>query len=341
VKIVELGHTQVGKTTYMASMYGAMQSQINGFSLLATDTSVHTELCKLENAIKRGIYPPPTSVRSNYNFFLQYQGDNVLPFFWADYRGNAIREGKEISEQAKKLHQDLREADGITIFCDCLALANDNVRANELRRITALVTNNLQNLDHPISISIVFTKTDLVENLKPSLLDPLKGLIQAIEVSNLISGALIPVACGQKMVNVQMPVLFSLQEAIKHKVKTLKEEVEKHQAEERKQSSLVSQYQYKSSGLGGAIRDWWRENVEEVPGYARLAIRAAESARQAKRSAEDKLEVYQPLVLPADALEQYLQEIPRIKHGESYRKYIKRLSVTKRGILNRLASFFS
>jgi GTPase SAR1 family protein len=51
MKIVMIGNTNVGKTTYMASLYGIMQQQIEGFSLKAVNGNDRSRLHELAQAI--------------------------------------------------------------------------------------------------------------------------------------------------------------------------------------------------------------------------------------------------------------------------------------------------
>ncbi|XHR84683.1 MAG: hypothetical protein ACFKPT_10505 [Gloeotrichia echinulata GP01] len=354
MKIVELGHSGVGKTTYMASMYAALQRKIEGFSLRAIDTDEHTRLCALAENIKIGVYPPRTSQRSDYNFYLQYQGKNVLSFFWADYRGKAIGEKTKDSYEFRALQQDISQADGIIIFFDCNTLAEGDTRTNELRRITALISHTLTGLDHPISLAIVFTKIDLVKKFNVELLEPIKELIEVIEKSDLVSGALIPIACGQKNINVQMPLLYALQAGIHFKINSLKKQMEHHKEQIRhheyianKHGSKASEYQDKSNGIGGQVRDWWRKNIQELPTYVdltnqeqNLAKKAWEEAKCEKEKTEEKLKEYEPLIQPAYALNSYLKKLPHIEQGKNLKQYLKQMSRFKPGFFRKLFAWF-
>src|SRR5947209_7969630 len=138
MKILMLGHTGVGKTTYMASMYGTLQTQINGFSLRATNSNHHRELLRMSNDIRRSIYPDGTLHRKQYDFSLQYQGRNVFPFEWVDYRGGALVERQRDSEEARRLVSELREVEGIMLFCACDVMAKASA-ARQVGRMMSLV----------------------------------------------------------------------------------------------------------------------------------------------------------------------------------------------------------
>ena len=354
MRIVEIGHTGVGKTTYMAAMYGALQKGIGGFSLRATNPIDHTRLIKLSRHVRRGIYPTPTDQRSEYNFYLQYQGKDVFNFCWADYRGGAIRETQD-SDQARLLLRDLKQANGVLMFCDSQALARKNNRSNQIGRMIALISNALQKLDHPLAIAVILTKIDLVDastlkqmisqyyaelsvfcvgkdlysphNLlniwtigenplflefqkifnfskgssksssdkKPvldeSTLEPFRGLFEAIEASNSITGGIIPVACGIKSINVELPVLFALQIGVSVLVERLRKEMKEYQ-------EMAEYYERQTYGIGGVLRELW----DEFQGNETFRQKA--QARYQK--AQEKYQEIEPIIEPVEALNRYL-----------------------------------
>jgi GTPase SAR1 family protein len=316
MKIVELGHSGVGKTTYMASMYGALQNRINGFSLKARNSSNHTRLLSLATAIKTNQYPAATEQRSEYDFDLQYQGNNALLFSYADYRGKAIRESSD-SEEARLLQRDLSESDGIMLFCDCQALVRGDSRINEIRRMTALVSNALKGLNHPISLAIVLTKVDLVEEFPENLLAPFESLITAIQASNLVKGALIPVACGSEPINVEMPLLFALQTGVRSEVDALNQLIEEY-------TKSAEYWKKKSQGIVGFGRQLWDSLAGNTTD--------AEMARREMEKAQEKRQELEPIIQPANALSQYVRQLPLIKAGTSTKEYVKKLSGIKSGI---------
>lgn len=327
MKIVELGHSGVGKTTYMASMYGALQNRINGFSLRARDSSDHDRLFSLATAIKTNRYPAATEQRSEYDFDLQYQGNNALLFCYADYRGKAIRESSD-SDEARLLQRDLSEADGIMLFCDCQALVRGDSRINEIRRMTALVSNALKSLDHPISLAIVLTKVDLVGEFPENLLASFESLITAIESSNLVKGALIPVACSSEPINVEMPLLFALQSGVASEVNSLNELIKEY-------TSSAKYWKKRSESIVGAGRWLWDSLVGNTT--------EAEKAQREMEKAQKKRQELDPIIRPANALSQYVQQLPLIKAGTSTKQYVKKLASIKSGISiwKRLGNFFT
>ncbi|MEC4818425.1 MAG: hypothetical protein SAK29_34915 [Scytonema sp. PMC 1069.18] len=293
LRIVEVGHTGVGKTTYMASMYGALQNKIEGFSLRAIDRSDHSRLLKIATAIQQGKYPSPTDQRSEYNFYLQYQGKDIFRFCWADYRGGAIRETQD-SEQARLLLQDLREADGVLMFCDCQALARRDRRTNQIGRMISLMNNALQNLERPLALGVVLTKTDLVEEVKgleEIILEPFQGLFQAIDANDKIAATIIPVACGTELLNVEIPVLFALLVGVNTQVARLSKEMDEHK-------KMAEYYESQTHGIGGFLREAWDELVGNTT-YREMA-----QSRYAQ--VQSKYKELEPIIEPVKALNKYL-----------------------------------
>jgi energy-coupling factor transporter ATP-binding protein EcfA2 len=289
MRIVEIGHTGVGKTTFMASMYGFLQKPIEQFSLRTTQISDHQRLLNLAQEIQKGNYPSPTDQRSEYNFYLQYQGKNIFPFTWADYRGGAIQETKS-SQQARLLYNDLEEADGILIFCDAQALVNRNIRSNKIGRMTILVSNALRNVDHPVAVTIILTKADLAGQLNEDALVPLSGLIEAIKASEYISSIIIPVACGKEQWNVHIPPLFVLYIGVYLKSIYLKKEMDDYQ-------NMAQFYEEQTYGIGGFLKESWDFLFEGKTDSDR-----AREQRQKSLSKYKELEV---LIEPVQALHKY------------------------------------
>jgi GTPase SAR1 family protein len=317
MKIVMLGHTGVGKTSYMASLYEEMQQRVEGFHLKAGNPQDHPRLLELSKMIRSGTYPSATSHRDEYKFILRYQGKDVLEFVWADYKGGAIKEKKQSSDQAALLEKDLKEADGIMMFCDCSALARDDVRSVQIGRMTSLVSRAIQDLDHPFALSIILTKTDLISRFEEPLIKPLKGLIDAINVSEWVSGAFIPIACGIQSVNVPMPLLFTLHASV-----ILQALVSVSQIEHYYNQSLA--WKEKSQGVSGFFRwagDVWNGSATDK-----------QMSEYAIQKAAEEYKKYEIIKEPAETLAKYVDKLPAIRPEKNISNYLDELTRIKSGI---------
>lgn len=317
LKIVELGNTKIGKTTYMASMYGNLQSIFSKFKLRAVDQQEHDRLLELYSFIRKGKYPAPTSQRNRYDFVLQYREKDVLSFNWTDYRGEAVRD-KASNEDVQALLEDLRLADGIMVFFSAIALIKHDKRTNEIGRINYLLGKAFVNLERPISLAIVLTQVDLIgkDDFQKNLLEPIKGLIELVELTDEVSGVIIPTACGTKMINTRMPVVFALQTRVRFIMDSLSAEYQKYKEE-------AASFQKKAdeeNSMAGGIRDLWRWFIGETT-HGTLAQQNYHLAKEQEEKAQAKLNEWQPLVEPINNLDNYTRRLVHIRKGESLQNY--------------------
>jgi GTPase SAR1 family protein len=305
MKIIMLGHAGVGKTTYMASMYGTLQNPINGFSLRTEDSVHHYDLLQAFNNIRQGRYPATTTQRALYNFSLLFRGNAVFPFQWVDYRGSALIERTGSSEQAQQLIKDLKKADGILLFCDADPKVRTRIRS-QIARMTALVTQALKGSEITTIIAVVFTKTDLVEEIDDELVGYVGGLLEAIHSSKPHVGTILPIACGKKMVNPEAPVLFVLHFGILFQAIRLSLEIEEWK-------QIEQHFEAKGETIGGIVGNLFKSMVGGITTY--------DYARAARRLAEEKKCEIDKLEKPANLLEAYLEDVP-IVYGELLRSIL-------------------
>src|SRR5262249_27415924 len=163
MRILMIGHSSVGKTTFMASTYGAMQAGVNGFTLRAAEPRAHDQLVPLHGEGRRGRYPAPTDQRAEYKFQLRHDGKGCFEFTWVDFRGGAIAE-RSSSREAAKLVEDLKACDGTLLFFDAAAAARGDEDANEIGRVSVLLGQAIAARQRPMPVGLVFTKADLVKD---------------------------------------------------------------------------------------------------------------------------------------------------------------------------------
>jgi hypothetical protein len=267
--------------------------------------------------IRSGNYPPPTAHRDEYEFNLRYQGKDKLTFAWADYRGGALIEKQSTSDQASLLIEDLKQADGIMMFCDCDALAKGNQKAIQLGRMTNFVGRAVEGTDHPIALAIVLTKADLITKFEDSLLLPFKNLIDIVNASDWVLGALIPIACGIRPANIPMPLLFTLHAAVYFKVAVSAALIEEH-------FKSAQAWMEKSQGVEGLFRwvgDKWNGNPTD-----------RQMAEYQMQKAIEQHQEFESIKEPAEKLIKYVQKLPHIEKGRSINNYTQELSEVHSGI---------
>ncbi|MCE7988103.1 MAG: hypothetical protein DYG89_43615 [Caldilinea sp. CFX5] len=290
MNIVMLGHSGVGKTTYMASMYGRLQRPINGFSLQAKDRKNHHRLLETHADVTRKCWPAATDQRNAYEFRLLFKQEEVLPFTWTDYRGGALLERTD-GQQTRELLSDLKQADGIIVFCDAEMMVQKRAH-RETARMIQLVIRAVKEVEYPIGLAVVFTKYDLVNQEKEMshLIEPVNPLIESVQASQLVNGSYMPVACGLNAMNVELPVLYVLQMGILLRAfvlqKMIEERLERMQAYE-------------------AHNTFFRNLGRMLCGETTYSQMAAQEAQQAYAL----YSIYEPLIEPAKQLNTYLDDL--------------------------------
>lgn len=160
-----LGHSNAGKTTYMASMYSIMNARHQskrGFGVVTTNDGDHHTLLKLGNRIAhQGDYPSATDVRTEYAFSLTLNGKTVLPFKWVDYRGGALYDRSDDStSDLDMLTDDLCNSDAVLVFMDAPTLVDESGEDPlDIGRLTAIL-GNIANVTLPPPVALVISKSD-------------------------------------------------------------------------------------------------------------------------------------------------------------------------------------
>lgn len=210
--------------------------------------------------------------------------------------------------------KDIREADGIMMFCDCDALMKGDIRANEIRRMTTLVTQALRDVEKPISLAIILSKTDKISHFQEKLISPFEGLISIINANPWVVGTFIPIACGNQFMNVPLPLLSTLYSAVY---------VQAYVSQSLAQAShdRAIQWQEKSQGVDGFFRwigDKWN-------GYAT----DEELARKEFAAYVEHYQKFEFIKDPVLALTNYLENIPWMQNSKTLLDYAQACETLK------------
>jgi energy-coupling factor transporter ATP-binding protein EcfA2 len=314
MKVVMIGHTGVGKTTYMAALYGAMQHSLRGFRLRAKDADDHRRLLNLAHAIDEGHYPASTDQRSEYLFSLRHNDDEVIQFKWSDYRGQAIRESGKTSEQARKLQHDLKDADGLMLFCDSEALANGETQANQLGRLISLAQYALRDIETPMALAVVLTKSDSIPDYSAEMIEYFRGLISAVVASETVSGALIPTACGVQSANVHIPLFFIIHSIVALQAEQAAREIERT-------AQYAQDLDSSSRGLGGAL-GWLLSRMTGSP-------TDRERYEQVRTKLNHMQQMHEKVIESIRSFSSSLKAFPTIEEGRGIDDYVRYLKAVR------------
>lgn len=265
MRIVMLGHSGVGKTSYIASMYAAfhLQNSIGGFGLSTVNGDDREHLLELYRSVCDGTYPPPTAARSEYDFRLTYEDTEILDFTWADYRGGDLLESSDAG--AGTLQEDLRDCDGVLVFVDGTA-DSDWKQRSRVGRMINLVSSALESVTQGLPLGVVFTKTDLVDGqITDACVELVAGLVNSIERSDHVVGSLIPIACGAERMHVECPLLFILHHGIAAQVRSLPPRIRELRETSIVQSSRSSECEMRARNLRNKA-EGLRQSHRQQPG---------------------------------------------------------------------------
>ena len=241
MKILMIGHSGSGKTSYMTGLYQEFGDNASGFGLWMSDANKKSNLKRLGSNIKRGIYPSGTDIATEYNFWLQYDNKLLIPFDWYDYRGGALSESSKNSKDAEYLLGQMNSADALIVFLDgekIVSMTDDDLEEEYdvlLWAIQNSISKRFSNGNF-FPVSIVITKGDLYSDYSTLFESPglhyFLPLIKNIAQSEVSAGMVgIVEVSPNGIFNVFSPLIFSLYYGMHHYVKqrvaSINAEVEK------------------------------------------------------------------------------------------------------------------
>lgn len=174
MKVLMIGHSGAGKTSFMTGMYNRLGEERSGYGMHTTNEEQHMQLKRIADRLSRGQYPEGTDVQSSYLFNFTQNGKPIMPIEWIDYRGGALTSTDKDDTELDLLTNQIADSDALIIFLDGTKL-QEMTRETEFEFdiIISCVELALQKeRKHWLPISMVITKADLVTVSD----DELKGL---------------------------------------------------------------------------------------------------------------------------------------------------------------------
>ena len=304
--IVMLGHSSSGKTTYMAALYYRMTNGLYDYKMRYdqwgnywykrytqnnknyTILEAEKEEKDLERTslnVSKGIYPPPTAIKQEYVFKMQYKSFNEIAFNWFDYRAGALMERSSQSTDTASLISKIRNSDALIVFLDGTKLEEPlSQNEREFKRLVYLIKNVISNVyveeRRYFPISFVITKEDLCTNVLESegfnffWDNILNDINQSNKIASLITWATIN---NEHIYNVHWPLFFS----IKHCMHKFANEV-------------FSSYQRreKDRGVFGSIKEFFTDEDKNATMRAINELQKSEQTLAQILNEEDKKCLY-------------------------------------------------
>ncbi|MFF2350526.1 hypothetical protein ACFVVL_12155 [Kitasatospora sp. NPDC058115] len=294
LRVVALGHSSAGKSTYLAAMYTHLAAGRKGFRLVTADRAASAHLIATGKQLGKGIYPPPTSRSTDLQAGLEHGRKEVMGFHWTDYRGGALTSSAADDPETAQLLARLTGADAVVVFADAHRLATDPDSHDEVRRTVVLLHRAVGDQSTPLPIVLAYTKSDLLTDpagwaRARAATAPLEELLAG---GGRVRGTTVALSCGRSPRGVAVPVLWCLSTLLDHRARqaqdsleTAKDFVKDLRKEANGIDSLVSWFK----GVESAAKrlKYWeeqlRESKEEVAALRRPAQRLARLLEREQR----------------------------------------------------------
>lgn len=236
IRIIMLGTSGAGKTSYLLGMYAIMQTGVQGFTLSAKDLDLDLELTerweKLISVKGEDRWPTPNAAAmEHYNFSFSYGFRPLIGFEWLDYRGLALSD-RSTEQDVQELVQYLAKSQCLFLCISGEYLVESvtpkTVREVKSDRMNQFIQQYISENQHPSNqqpfpVAIVITKYDLCHHRdQDDIISDVQKLFQALFTPDTGWLTMIcPVSLGKELcddldnanivpVNVHLPVVFAV-----------------------------------------------------------------------------------------------------------------------------------
>lgn len=248
-KFTILGESLSGKTCYLLAMYSAMGEGINGYSIVAQDDRLDTELLEsFENlddeSISKERFPGATDQTVTYLFNLNYANKPIMPFKWIDYPGRIMRDKND--EDYPKVAQNIRDSSTLFICVDGDLLVGDDKarKIKNVKRKCSMTINRYFGKYFEAGgklppVGIILTKSDLFmhDTNDEEIREILEEAFSPLFVAENIRIGVIPVTLGENIsddnysgevdpVNIHLPIFMGIFFALNEKISAYKYKID-------------------------------------------------------------------------------------------------------------------
>ncbi|MFB6892778.1 hypothetical protein ACFCX4_26095 [Kitasatospora sp. NPDC056327] len=286
LRVVALGHSSAGKSSYLAAMFTHLAAGRKGFRMVTADRATADRLTGAGKQLSRGVYPPPTSRPTDLKAALEYGRKEVVGFHWTDYRGGALTSSAADDPEAGQLLDRLTGADAVVVFADAHRLATDPDSHDEVRRTVVLLHRAVGDGSAPLPIVLAHTKADLLTDAAAwararAATAPLEELLGS---GGRVRGTTVALSCGPSPRGIAVPVLWCLSTLLSHRADHVAEQLAMSKGmvkDLRKEANGVDSLVSWFKGVESAAKrlKYWeelaREEKAELAGLARPARRLA------------------------------------------------------------------
>lgn len=197
LKILMLGPSATGKTTFMMTTYGMMTTDgIQGFKVKSRNPVQHKQLIKAYRQFEtNGEYPEASIQMTDYQYDFSIDGDPILDFELTDIRGESIAD-----LDTTQLREKIEACDVLMLFLNGYDLYMGKDMTNDLSLLYPLI-NTCLNLEKKSKLVMpTFTQIDripggLTDEVVEKLKEAVQPLIDAKEDNDKFLLQIVPTAC--------------------------------------------------------------------------------------------------------------------------------------------------
>ena len=248
-KFTILGESESGKTCYLLAMYSAMSQSIDGYSIVAKDDRLDTELLEAfyqldDESISKERFPQRSEQTIEYLFNLNYAHKTIMPFKWIDYPGRIMRD--KTDEDYPKVAQNIRESSTLFICVDGNLLVGDDKsrKTKNVKRKCSMTINRylgkyFEAGGHLPPVGIILTKSDLFmhDTSEDEIREIVAEAFSPLFFAKNIKIGVIPVTLGENIaddnysgevdpINIHLPIFMGIFFALNENIAAYKYKIE-------------------------------------------------------------------------------------------------------------------
>lgn len=274
-RVMVVGFTSSGKTTYMAGMYDYMSLGARGFTLIARPaddqylSKVYDDIC----CGRDRKWPAPSDQTKEYIFTLAYNFEKILQFSWLDYPGG------ELMGDNQQFIDNLKSSSALILLINGKNFSVDGVVSEEeykervkhnlrkeiraVNRISLAFDGSLDAVMPPVIL--VISKSDLIRDEHTDYIGdvirdeevfgcifkkPASGADRIVALEHVSLGDGIENGEDLDPINVEKPVVFSLLWYLKQEVEKLKMKIRDIQSRITAVNGAIAHYS------GNRFKEW-------------------------------------------------------------------------------------
>ena len=237
-RIVLLGRRAAGKTVYLSVLYERYFKSLDGMTMKARSGNVHSELMRVVDGLRRGVWPPATLELRHCELDIEFRGER-RSLVALDYPGEVFRQAfvenvtqrpGPASPEAESLIRHIDAAAAVLILIDPASVCGDDVDAtvdDEYGITQAVEYLRGSPGGDEVPVVLVYTKSDRTNSVitrhgglasftvrrLPALARTLKKVpmfqVSAVQCARNAEGQPVPTR-KSKPVNLEMPLVMCL-----------------------------------------------------------------------------------------------------------------------------------